>query len=510
MAMTSPASASTASSACPPTRGGLASSTCRACAPPSCPAGPGLSLTALAGPNDTCELGLKEVWRPSWLDPWNARTDADYNIETWPAYRRVPAIVQGFHWGTITPPDGGLARLTGRQMFRYSVLQAAAATDGPGVQWAASPYTDGTWENGVAQAFSDLAARVQAVRESLRGVRPSPAYPVREGTSLSSLPQGIAATRRLDDRVDYLHVLGPPAGRTLVLPIPADGVSYSAARLLAGGNAMELLQDASGVRVTLPDGADWDATDTVLAMEISPASLPATNHALNGHVTALDSIEDAGLGQRVPWGLRNLVDGIITPLPRPASWSVENHGWSSKNTAADRPVWVQVELGAGVLLDTVRLHPRGDAGNIGAGFPIDFRISISADGSHWEAIADVSDQPLPATQQSYPFAATVARYIRVDAMHLRPNPADAGHHALQFAELEAFGPVQPYKAQSSHSLNTGFSDATDVVVDLSRRLMIAPMDKPARFFRLQGEPPPRVSGCWTDNGQFLASFEPAP
>jgi len=26
----------------------------------------GLSLSALACPNDTCELGIKEVWRPSW------------------------------------------------------------------------------------------------------------------------------------------------------------------------------------------------------------------------------------------------------------------------------------------------------------------------------------------------------------------------------------------------------------------------------------------------------------
>ena len=406
---------------------------------------PGISLTALAGPNDTCELGLKEVWRPSWLDPWNSRPETDYNIETWPAYRRVAAVVQGFHWGTITSPEKGLARLTGRQMFRYSVLQAAAATAGPGIQWAASPYADGSWEDGVAKAFADLGARVWAVRESLRGVRPSPAYPVNEGVFLSNLPHGIAATRSLDGKMEYVHVLNPPAGRTLALPLPSDGARYLTARLLSGKGSPKLQQGSSGLSLTLPTGADWDSTDTVIGLGIDPASLPPPNFALDRQVTASDSVEDGGLGVRMPWGLRNLVDGITNAQPQPASWSVANHGWSSKTTLANRPVWVQVDLGSGILLDRIRLYPRADDGNAGMGFPVDFKVLISGDGTNWKVVADVTGQPPPHGAQTYPFTATVARHVRVEATKLRSNPADGGRYAMQFAELQAFGPEQPAK-----------------------------------------------------------------
>lgn len=470
---------------------------------------PGLSLTGLAGPNDTCELGLKEVWRPSWLDPWNSRSETDYNIENWPAYRRVTAIVQGFHWGTITPPNQGLARLTGRQMFRYSVLQAAAGTDGPGVQWAASPYVDGSWENGVAEAFADLGARVQAVRASLRGIRPSPAYPVNEGVFLSNLPGGIAATRSLDGKIEYLHVLNPPAGRTLALPAPADGTVYLTARLWSGAS-VALSQSPSGLALTLPSGVNWDDTNTVIRLEIDPTSLPPPNFAWNRQVTASDSVEDGGLGVRVPWGLRNLVDGITSAQARPAGWSIENHGWSSKTTVSNRPVWVQVDLGAGVLLDSIRLHPRNDAGHVGMGFPVDFKILVSKDGGDWSVVADVTGQPLPGGVQSYPFTATVARYIRVEATTLRSNPADGGRHAMQFAELEALGPEPPFKVQSSLLPATGFSDAPEAILDLSRNLVVAPLVDSSRFFRMSGNPPPVVSGCRIDNGSFLVEIDHSP
>ena len=400
---------------------------------------PGLSLTGLAGPNDTCELGLKEVWRPSWLDPWNSRPETDYNIETWPAYRRVVAVVQGFHWGTVLPPYGGMARLTGRQMFRYSVLQAAAGTDGPGVQWAASPYVDGTWENDVAEAFADLGARVQEVRESLRNIRPCPAYPVDEGVFLSTLPNGVAATRSLDRKVEYLHVLNPPAGRTLTLPPPADGVRYLSARILTYGSSLELAQDASGVRLTLPFDAEWNPTNTVICLDIDATSLSTLNMALDRQVTASDSVEDRGLGVRVPWGLRNLVDGVSRSRPQPVTWSVANHGWSSKTSSSNRPVWLQVDLGSARPIDTIRLHPRNDDGNAGMGFPVDFKILISGDGVQWNVVADITGQTHPNAAQAYNFSSSVARYVRVEASQLRSNPADSGLFAMQFSELEVFG-----------------------------------------------------------------------
>lgn len=271
---------------------------------------------------------------------------------------------------------------------------------------------------------------------------------------------------------------------------------------------MALQQGASGLSLTLPVGTDWDPTDTVIRLEIDPASLAPLNFAQDRQVTSSDSIEDGGLGVRVPWGLRNLVDGITTARPQPVSWSVGNHGWSSKTTASSRPVWVQVDLGSGFLIDTIRLHPRDDAGNPGMGFPVDFRILISADGSQWTVVADVTGQAAPTAARSFGFSAKVARYIRVEASKLRSNPADGGRHAMQFAELQAFGPEQPFKVQSSNHPAAGFSDAGDAVVDLSRRLMTAPVDGPARFFRLLGDPPPVIVATWIDNGNFMVELAP--
>jgi hypothetical protein len=168
---------------------------------------------------------------------------------------------------------------------------------------------------------------------------------------------------------------------------------------------------------------------------------------------------------------------------------------------------LQVDLGSSFLLDTIRLHPRDDVGNAGMGFPVDFRILLSADGIRWNVVADITGQPLPNAVQTYPFAASVARYVRVEATNLRSNPADGGRYAMQFAEFQAFGPEQPVKALSSIDLNTGFTDTPDAVLDLSRNLMTAPIMGPARFFRLSGNPPPVTTACWTDNGSFIVQLE---
>jgi hypothetical protein len=169
---------------------------------------------------------------------------------------------------------------------------------------------------------------------------------------------------------------------------------------------------------------------------------------------------------------------------------------------------LQVDLGSGFLVDTIRLHPRNDAGNTGMGFPLDFRILISSDGANWNVVADITGQPLPNTAKTYPFAARVARFVRVEATNLRSNPADGGRYAMQFAELQVFGPEQPIKVQSSTNPATGFSDAPDAVVDLSRNLMTAPLIGPARFFRLLGNPPPDIDACWIENGSFIVELAP--
>ena len=468
---------------------------------------PGLSLSALAGPNNTCELGIKEMWRPSWLDPWGSRPDTDYNVETWPAYRRVIAAVQGYHWATIIPPAQGTARLSGAQMFRYSVLQAAAATEGPGVQWAASPYTDGTWENGIAAAFADLHALTQPVAEALRDVISSTSYPVAEGAFLSTLPNGIVATKRGDDSAEYIHVLNPPAGKFLALPSPADGKCFSSASLLPSGKAVALQQDATGLRLTLGNDDAWIPFDTVIKLIVVATNRPLRNLALHGYVSSLSSIENGGsLGNQVPWGRVRLVDGLRSVVPSPASWSIAINGWTGSQAMTSKAEWVQVDLGIAHQVDTVRLHPRVDAGNVGYGFPVTFDILTSVNGTDWTQVASVTNLPLPLTSQTYTFALRQARYVRVAASELRANPNDAGRFALQFAELEVFGPASRCTVESSPVLPGTFTGEAFAYMQMDLKRISIPMRGSAGFFTLRGDPPPDILRVWTEDRTFLVEF----
>lgn len=399
---------------------------------------PGLSLSALAGPNATCELGVKEVWRPSWLDPWKSRTDDDYDVEKWPAYRRVVAVVQGNHWATVTPPEKGEARLTGAQMFRYTVLQAGAATEGPGVEWAASPYTDGSWENGIARSFADLEALVRPVSESLRQVLPSTSFRTPEGTFLSKLPHGIVATKKPDDSVEYIHVLNAPAGKDLSLPPPADGKRFDSASLLANGHPVGIRQSDRGLVLTLGSADHWESHDTVIKLTVSGESRPPKNLAKHAFVTASTSVENKGLGGQTPWGLIRLVDGQISAEEATASWSSGNYGWSSTSSSVSQRQWIQIDLGRERSINTVRIHPRADHGNIGRGFPPRVDIFTSRNGSNWTPVASVANQPQQTTAQTCVFPTREARYVRLVADTPRGKTKDITGFSMQFAEIEVF------------------------------------------------------------------------
>lgn len=461
---------------------------------------PHLSLHGLAGPNDTVELGLKEVWRPDWLDPWGWRSDTDYDVENWPAYRRYVGMVQGYHWTTITPPSGGMARLTGAQMFRYSVLQAGVATEGPGVAWAATPYTGGTWENGVGEAFTVLQALTQPLRESLSDVLPSTSYPRDEGVWLSTLPQGVVATRKPDDTVEYIHVLNPPAGNTLTLPLPADGKRFASASLLSNGHAVQLVTNSDAVSLTLDTGDTWDIHDSVIKLLVEPDSVPPLNLALHKPVDASSSVQfGSGWGTTTPWGYIRLVDGQTSAITATNGWSAGNYGYSSVPSASNGHEWVSVDLETVRWVNTVRMYPRNDGVNLGYGYPVDFEISTSLDGVNWLPAVSVTDQALPVAMETHSFSTRAARYVRIDASQLRANPNDYGNYSLQLAELDVLGfnslPVLMWNtSQNSMVLewDYGVLQSTDNLKDIFTDVpaakspyTVTPSTAPQQFYRLR-------------------------
>ena len=164
-------------------------------------------------------------------------------------------------------------------MFRFTVLQAGACTDGGGVLWAAGPYPGGGWETGVLDRMKTVGRLVEAVAPSIKNTYPSTSYPTKPGVLIADLQWGVA-TRSTDDQREFLHILKPPTGTTVLnLPPPADGKKFANARLLKTGQPVSFNQTAAGFRLELPAGVSWDSLDTVIALDVA-ADSPPVNVAL--------------------------------------------------------------------------------------------------------------------------------------------------------------------------------------------------------------------------------------
>lgn len=398
---------------------------------------PNLQLYALAAPNETCEFGHREVYDGSWHSPWKTRAEDDYDSETWPAYLRKTSVVQARHWATTGSAATGRANLSAAQLYRYSVLQAAVATEGPGNAWAASPYPDGTWEKDVGEVFSEVAAMMKPVRASLARVYPSTSYPTHEGATLTSLPHGIVATKATDDRVEYIHVLKPPSGEELTLPLPADGKVFASAALLGTGRPVGLTQDETGVTLRLGAADIWSQLNTVIALQVSAETVPRRNLALHKKVNASDGLYIAKLPANNDVGRIRLVDGQRQVMQKPVDWATNNYGWSSAPRPDNAPTSVSVNLGQPHIVSEVRLHPRDDTGSEGLGLPINCKVEVSTDGTSWQTVASQTNIPQTKNPLVLNFQAVPAHYVRLTGTKLRPDPAN-GLFSMQLVELEVF------------------------------------------------------------------------
>jgi hypothetical protein len=233
----------------------------------------------------TCDIGNQEVFYSGHF----ANADGDQ----WPSFKIPISIVVGsafwaaFAEGQDAPahshPKLGFNQwihYTPEQMFRYTVLQAGANTDGGGVLWCAGPYSGGGWETGVLDRMQRTGKLVEAVAPSIKQTDPSTSYPTAPGTAIAALTWGVA-TQSTDGRLEYLHVIKPPTdSKSLNLAPPVDGKKFSKAILLKSRNSVALKQTGEGIQVTLPAGEEWDPLDTVIALDVAPDS-PAANLALH-------------------------------------------------------------------------------------------------------------------------------------------------------------------------------------------------------------------------------------
>ena len=189
---------------------------------------------------------------------------------------RMTSTYQIFNQTAKSPED----------MLVTTVIQAAANTMGGGIQWSIDAHGPGGGSRGGLDAsarpiLDGFVKLFKPIAASVRDTHPSSSFPPPFSgvvVKLSGLSWGVA-TKSLDDTREYLHVLKPPAGKTLLLPPPADGKVFANARLLASGRPLALSQSNRGIALTLPADLSWQAPDTVIAMDVrAPGGVGLVNN----------------------------------------------------------------------------------------------------------------------------------------------------------------------------------------------------------------------------------------
>jgi signal transduction histidine kinase len=162
------------------------------------------------------------------------------------------------------------------------------------------------------------------------------------------------------------------------------------------------------------------------------------NVAQGARVMALDSFESPR------WSLDSLTDGSSVAGRPVEQRSRPTNGYHAREeTRADLSQWVQVDLGAALPLDEVRLVPARPvdfADTIGFGFPVRFRVEVSADEAFTQpvTIADhtAEDFPNPGDRRVVlPARGTTGRFVRVTAVKLWPRHRTADF-VFALAEME--------------------------------------------------------------------------
>jgi len=196
---------------------------------------------------------------------WQEFSQPDGNL--WPCYDMpVASIISKDWWASLPAGINGL-RYSVENLFRYTVLQAGANTDGGGVCWAAGPYADGGWENGVKEQLILLGNYISPISKSIKNTYASTSWVTSSKSTINMIYWGVA-TQSTDGKYEYIHVLKPPAGKKLSLSIPADGKKFSTANLLINNHIVTLLQDSTGLTLTLTGDDNWDSLDTVIQLTV--------------------------------------------------------------------------------------------------------------------------------------------------------------------------------------------------------------------------------------------------
>jgi Trypsin/F5/8 type C domain len=149
------------------------------------------------------------------------------------------------------------------------------------------------------------------------------------------------------------------------------------------------------------------------------------------------------------WGAAGIDDGSTTS------------GWSSdSDTTQNHSEWIGVNLLSVIPLSRIDLYPRSDGSFTGAGFPVDFSVQVSSDGTNWTTVLSETGVPRPTTGTPLEFPLSgvySAGFLRVLGTNLSTDPR--GAYRMQLAELGVYAANlatgKPVTASSSQEVPSG-------------------------------------------------------
>lgn len=276
-------------------------------------------------------------------------------------------------------------------------------------------------------------------------------------------PRTVTATFGTATAITELTVVpGAPTAMSVGVPAFAyagDTITPTVTLVDAEGNDVgpasnvELFSDSAGDTVnadgtiTLQPGVSRTATitgQTVLegtkVVRAQAQLLVTTDWAYKTKVTASSSLEAFG------FGAQQLTDGQTAS-------SAGHHGFTTDPAVStqDSDAWVAVDLGTTRAIGGVVVSPRTAVapepanGIDGAGYPQDFTIDVSNDGTTWTTVATYTGQTGMSGPHTYRFTQPASgRYLRLNATLLGPFAEGDDGFRLQLAGLQVYAdPAYP-------------------------------------------------------------------
>jgi Astacin (Peptidase family M12A)/F5/8 type C domain len=175
----------------------------------------------------------------------------------------------------------------------------------------------------------------------------------------------------------------------------------------------------------------------VLAADvIECTSIPCLPNLAKSAQVEVSSTTGSAAGLDARWTKDKAIDGKRDSLEG-------EFGWSSKiYNSAEAVESIQFDFGSVKNLNRVDLYARNDeafGAKIGDGFPVDFTIDVSTDGTNWSSVVNQSNYPKPTDDsvQRFTFAPVNARFARIRATKLGQVNGVSGYQ-FQVAEVEIY------------------------------------------------------------------------